>query len=333
MTAQSAAPRPVYAVLGEDPFLRRQAVDRILDLALRDDPGALGPTRIDGDTAELADALDELQTYSLLGGRRVVIVEDADGFITRYRKQLEKYCSAPTEDATLVLLCRSMPRNTRLYKIIAEKGDISVCTPPRGRETVNWISQRARQEHQVAIDQQAVARLRELIGDHLEALDGELAKLSLYVADRKRVTVEDVEALVGLHREEAVFRVTDAMANGDVAGALKAWEHVLATDRAAPMRAIGGLGAAIRRLLAARQAIDSGASAQSVAASAGAFRNQFLRQVQATNANALQRQLEDLYQADLRSKTGLADVDKEIEVFIVKHTENRRRPARMPVGG
>ncbi len=331
-SAGSSSP-PVCAVFGDEPFLKRQAVERVVSRALRDDPESMGPTRLDGESAELADALDELQTLSLLGGPRVVIVEEADAFITRYRKQLEQYCAKPAEGACLILVCKSLPRNTRLHKQIAASGEVMDCPVPKGQRVTSWIRQRCKECYAKDIVAEAVARLRDLIGNGLEALDSELAKLAVYVGARSRIELEDVETLVGLHREEAVFRVTDAMSAGDAAGALRAWEHVLVTDRAAPMRAIGGLASGIRRLLEAKQTIEAGASPDALVPRFEPAKSLFLRRLKATSAGRLKEQLTDLLQADLDTKTGLSDAAHAVEAFIVKHTARAGRPARTPAGG
>jgi DNA polymerase-3 subunit delta len=333
MSPAKTAVHPVYAVFGNEAFLKRQAVERIVTLALRGEPEAMGPTRVDGETAELADALDELATLSLLGGLRVVIVDEADAFITRYRKQLESYCTAPTDSGCLILVCRSLPRNTRLHKIIATSGEVIECAAPRGQAVAAWILQRCRQAHGKTLDRTAAAQLRELVGNDLEALDNELGKLAAYVGVRDQITTADVEALTGHHREEAVFRVTDAMSAGDVAGALRAWEHVLATDQAAPMRAIGGLAFGIRRLLEAKQAVAAGEPVGNIARRTGINPAILSRRLEGVTVERLQQQLTDLYDADLATKTGLGDVASAVESFIVKHTIPHNRPAGAPAGG
>ena len=82
--------------------------------------------------------------------------------------------------------------------------------------------------------------LREHVGDAPGLLDAELGKLAIYVGERVEITAADIAALTGRHREEKVFAVTDAMSSGDTQTALRQWEQVLATDRAAPARAIAG---------------------------------------------------------------------------------------------
>jgi DNA polymerase-3 subunit delta len=332
MTSQQPALHQVYAVFGDEAFLKRQAVGHVVARALGDDPESMGPTRLNGDSAELADALDELGTLSLLGGRRVVIVDPADQFITTYRKQLERYCGSPSDSGCLILVCRSLPRNTRLYKIISESGQVIECSGPKGQAVVAWIVQRSREAHGKTVDRTAAARLCDLVGNGLEGLDNELGKLAVYVGARNQIDVADVETLTGQHREEAVFRVTDAMSSGDAAAALRAWEQVLLTDQAAPMRAIGGLAFGVRRLLEAKQAVAAGESVAVVARRSRINPELLGRRIEGVTVERLRQQLCDLYDADLATKSGLGDVGSAVETFIIKHTATQSRPAARSAG-
>ena len=102
-------------------------------------------------------------------------------------------------------------------------------------------------------------------GDAPAFLDAELSKLAEYVGQRPEITPDDVAALTGHLREEKVFAVVDAVASGATAEALKQWDQVLATDRAATDRAIGGLAWSVRRLLEARRDLDRGVPIASLA--------------------------------------------------------------------
>ena len=88
MSSPSSRVHPVYAVATAERLLRDNVLKDIL-AKLGDEMDTLGPTRVDGAAAELAEVLDELRTLSLLGGRRVVVVNDADGFISAHRSALE----------------------------------------------------------------------------------------------------------------------------------------------------------------------------------------------------------------------------------------------------
>lgn len=318
--AQSASYKPVYVVFGSDAYLKQETLARISRAVLGDDDAAGGATRFAGDQAALADVLDEVRTFSLLGETRLVIVDDADPFITRHRQSLETYCAAPSSTGVLVLVCKSSSANTKLHKAIQALGGVIACQTPRGAQLTAWITRQARDRYDKQIEGPAVGALRESCDDSLGMFDGELAKLATYVGDRKRITVEDVHALVGQHREVKVFAVTDAMADGNPVAALQAWEQALATNRATPMLAVGGLAWSIRRLLGLRHAMDKGADVRSLSQQGRMSPGDIRTRVGGVSASRLEDQLTDLLQIDLDSKTGLGDVNRGVEKFIVRHS-------------
>ena len=106
-----------YALVAADRLIRREPLLPLLT-ALVAGSGLFDPVRFDGSDAALADVLDEVRTATLLGGLRVVVVDNADTFITANRAALERYSSDPSNTGCLILLCNTLPRNTRLFKII-----------------------------------------------------------------------------------------------------------------------------------------------------------------------------------------------------------------------
>src|SRR3954466_1819549 len=107
--------KPVYALVGPDPFLQLQKLAGILKQL----PADVQRIDVDGERAELADVLDELRSFAMFGGgHKLVVVRDADEFLSRFREQLEQYVAHPSSSATLVLRVSSLPSNQRIYKAI-----------------------------------------------------------------------------------------------------------------------------------------------------------------------------------------------------------------------
>ncbi len=314
---QDAIP-PVAAVTGSESFLVREAVRELIARALGPQPDAMALTDLEGDRAVAAEVLDELRTLPFLGERRVVLVRGADGFISDARQLLEKYVEAPSPTGVLILACKSLPANTRLYKLINQHGTVIKCEAPRGRAIVQWIAARARDGHGKSIEPAAAARLRELTGDDLGLLDAELEKLAIFALERRQISLSDVQSLVGMQREETVFGIVDAMLTGDLAGGLRLWSQVWATDRAAPARAIGGLAWALRQMIQAKASLAAGAPAYEVARRAFTDPERLQARLRAFSIEALEVLLCDLRDADLAAKTGGGSVRDAIERLIVR---------------
>jgi len=310
--------KPIYAIVGADRFLRQEALEKILSTVV-DEMESLGPARFDGAEAELAEVLDEVRTMSLLGGRRIVIVDDADPFITANREALERYARDPAVGGTLIFACQSFPKTTRLSKAIQKSGEVISCLAPKGRAVDDWITERARTNFKKRLTPGTTGSLREHVGDSLGALGAELGKLAAFVGDRPDITPADVDALTGNHREENVFAVIDAIASHDVVSAMRQWEQVLATDRAAPGRAIAGLAWGVRRLLEARRNWDNGVSVGALARSMFTDPHRLQERLTRVSVKQLEVQLRDLRDADLAVKTGGSTVGLAVEKFIVTH--------------
>jgi DNA polymerase-3 subunit delta len=316
----------LFAVVSKDRGLRNEALRELVE---RLSPGAdtLGPAKFDGESAGLAEVLDEVRTPSLLGECRIVVVEEADEFITTNRAALEKYCGNPSDTGTLILACQTMPKTTRLYKIIESQGEVILREPPSGRSVPAWIAERAKAVYGKRIAPVAAQSLRDHVGDAPGWLDTELAKLSTYVGERAEITAADVAELTGHHREEKVFAVLDAMASGDTATSLRQWEQVLATDRAAPGRAIAGLAWSVRRMAEAYADWKTGANLYSLAAKMFTDPGTLKQRFERVSAEQLAEQQADLLEADVAVKTGGSTVEVAIEKFIVKHSTRRGRLA------
>lgn len=324
MSAARADIHPVYAVVGPDRFLRNEALQGIVQ-QLADELDTF--THVEGGEALLAEVLDEVRTMSLLGSRRLSAVDDADSFISRHRPALERYCAEPSPSGCLVLLCNSLPRNTRLYKAINSRGGIIHCEPPKGRAVIGWITSRARTTYAKTVGPATAQSLRDHLGNAPGVLDAELAKLAAYVGERQEITPADVDALTGHHREEKVFAVTDAMSSGDTQSALGHWEQVLATDLAAPGRAIAGLAWGVRRLLEARRDWENGTDLPGIARRMYTEPGLLRRRLERVTGQQLQEQLKDLLAADVAVKTGASTLNAAVEKFIVKHSTSSRGAA------
>ncbi|HOB73896.1 MAG TPA: DNA polymerase III subunit delta [Phycisphaerae bacterium] len=322
----TAVPAPVYAVFGHEAFLKRQGLARITDQVLGKADRALSLSEYEGPSAELAPVMDDLRTLPFLAERRLVIVREADTFITRFRTDLEEYADHPSATGVLVLECKSLAANTRLYKKIAALGGLVPCEAVKANAIGGWLVARCRDGYGLQLDSAAASLLVHLVGNDLGLLDGELWKLSLYVGERKRITTADVEALVGHQREEEIWGIMSAMAAGDESRALTLWEQVWQTDKAAEARAVAGIAYKVRQLLNAKKAQEAGASINELGKMLMIWGNpqRVQAELSAFSAPQLERMLCQLLEADVAAKSGGASVQSSIEALIVNVCRAKR---------
>jgi DNA polymerase-3 subunit delta len=299
------SPQAVYVLHGKDAFLREDARRKIVDRLVGDaDPQTCLATF--DDEASLAAVMDELRTLPFLASHRVVIVRDADAFVSANRDALEAYFENPASSGTLVLEVNAWPKNTRLAKKLPACGELIECDSPEGAQLVTWIAQAAKR-HGKDVDQAAARLLAEWIGNDLATLDNELEKLACYVGDRASITAEDVSTIVAATAGPEAFAVTNAVIAGDVASALKAVFGAMQT-RGAEFALLGQLAWHVRRSLQAVQAIRSGQDRRRALKAAKVFYNEreFEAMLRRRGERKLQQDMRRILRADLGLKSGLA---------------------------
>ena len=223
-------PKPVYALVGDDSFLQLQKLGQVL----RELGSDVQRADFDGESAGLAEVLDELRSFAMFGSGKLVVVRGADDFISRYREQLEDFLQDPPASGTLVLRVASLPGNQRITKLIAKVGAVEKCEPPA--DLRRWIVDQAKSVHKITIAPDAAALLADHIGADLGRLDNELAKLALQVESGK-VSADDVRG-VAFQREQEMWDMTNELAAGRPQEALRRWRRMCQLDNSAEFRAV-----------------------------------------------------------------------------------------------
>jgi DNA polymerase III subunit delta len=248
-------PLAVCVVFGDEPFLKRQSLLALRAAVLGSDEGDFSFSTFEGRAAELRDVLDELATVAMFGGgKRLVVVEEADEFVTRYRAQLEDYTTHPATTGMLVLDLKSFPANTRLYKLVAAGGLLIDCNCPAGAALTRWLCQWAKQQHRVQLLQAASELLVETVGPELGLLDQELAKLAVSTDGSNKITPELVSRSVGGWRAKTAWEMLDAALDGNPRAALEQLDRLLASGEQ-PIGVLAQISFSLRRLAAATRLI------------------------------------------------------------------------------
>jgi DNA polymerase-3 subunit delta len=308
-------PKPVYALVGAEPFLQLQKLREILAQL----PGDAQRIDLDGERAELAEVLDELRSFAMFGSAKVVVVRNADEFLTRFREQLEDYVARPSDSGVLILRLQSLPANQRIYKAIARVGSVESCEPPK--DLPRWVIQRAREEQGVAIAPDAARLLVDLIGADLGRIDGELAKLAL-AADGKTITAEHVSGAVAFARERQMWDLTNELACGRTAEALRRWRQLIQLDPSTEFRAVTWLGMwleNVRKAIALkRKGVQPFSIAQQLRIWPREMQGPFFQTAEALGESGAARATDLLADVDLRSKSGVGDAESNVERFILE---------------
>lgn len=297
--------KPVYVLHGDDAFLLDAYRQEIIRTVLGEADPQVCVASFD-DEAQLAEVLDELRTLPFLAPSRVVIVRDADAFVSAHREKLEKYLQAPNETSALILHVHSWKSNTRLAKLVQEIGELRVCSLTDQTNLNAWLAKAAGKRGK-KISPAAADLLAACVGRDLASLSNELDKLSLYVADRPTIEPADVAALTPATHQVIDFALTNAIAAGDARAALQALDDLFHSGSGAEFKAIGSLAYHLRKVMAVQCRVAAGQPAPAALGAAKlpyALRDLFLKLIQRRPMAKLQDDFRKLIRADLALKSG-----------------------------
>jgi len=162
----------------------------------------------------------------------------------------------------LLLTAVQVDRRTRLYKRFEETGAVLFLGLERDRSgkisresLLEFVNQWLRQSGKT-IEPQAREMILVRAGDELRGLRQELDKLGLFVGERSMIRAIDVAAIFADHGEGWIFDLTRAIGERDALSALSQLSRLLAQGEH-PLRLLGTLASEVRRLLTARQLLDT----------------------------------------------------------------------------
>ncbi|MFN0054459.1 MAG: DNA polymerase III subunit delta [Planctomycetales bacterium] len=311
---QQHATGPLVALYGPERFLKHEALQAVTRLVLGEEGDDLAVARFPGAATDLATVLDALRTVSMWNPRQVVVVEDADEFVTNFREGLEKYLEHPAKKSVLVLELRTFASNTRLAKKVASVGLPIDCAALKAAELNAWLAEMARTRHGKKLDRGAAQMLVDLAGTELGLLDQELGKLAAYVGSAATINAAAVEKLVGGWKSETTWKMLDAVRDGRLPMALELLDKLLIAGEA-PLKLLGGIHFVYRPIARATELTRTGGALAESLAKAGVkpFAIQavtaYLRRIGRPKA---ERILRWLLQADLDLKGASQLSDRQV---------------------
>ncbi len=241
-------PPSVAAVFGPDATLRSWSMSALTSTG--------DVTQFDGESVRWSDLRDDLSTASLfdMGEKRTIVVRGADKFVSDHRPELEKHVAKPGTASRFILELSSLASNTRLYKAIAGEHILVACNPANDKKLgVSATSRRkfltdyVAGRHKTLLNANAADALVEMMGEEIGMLDTEIAKLALYCEEGKPIDEAMVRDIVAGWQGKTVWQITDAIAAGNAAEALRQLDKLMSGGQK-PIALLPQIAWSLRRL-------------------------------------------------------------------------------------
>jgi len=265
--AKKAALKPVYLIISPQSFLRRQALELLRERLTEEGTDLeLDSQTLEANEMDAATFTTAADTLPFLSPYRLVVVQNVDQLSAKddRLKALTAYAQDPNPSTVLALTAQKQAKSTRLYKIVAEKGNILERKSPDKNELPRYVNALFA-EAGLNPDSAATTTLINLVGDDLASLGTAIQKLAAYKnADTDSGTLapvnrNDVAYLIGESSEVKAWEFTEALATRNAARALKILDRLTETEGERVHHFASYMAAAkVRELLTARALVDRG---------------------------------------------------------------------------
>jgi len=209
--------RPVYYLMGDEPYYIDQISDYIAEHALQPEERDFNQTILFGSDVTASAVADAARRYPMMAERQVVIVKEAQNI--RQTDALEKYMKQPMKTTVLVLCHKNGKidgRKREYAKSIQQAGILFESTKMKEYLLPAFI-ERFLRERQVTIDPKSTQLIAEAIGADLTRLTSELEKVLISLPENdRRVTPQVVEDQIGVSKDFNGFELRNAIINRDV---------------------------------------------------------------------------------------------------------------------
>ena len=244
---QSRKLRAAYVFVGDEAFFRKRFRDAILEHLVPADLRDFSLFEFDLGDTDLAEVLDRARTPSLMAPFQVFFVRGVKNLFGRGSNEeklaaIEDYCKNPNPDALIVFVADhiSIPADVRKiemqdrerYQRIRDTmgqycGIVELARVEEG-EAVRWISDYCTSQA-VQIEADGARELVDALGGDMMMISNELEKLILYVGEKKRITLGDVETMVLAAKQRSLYELTDAISLKDRVRALEVLDAILSS--------------------------------------------------------------------------------------------------------
>lgn len=263
----------VYLIFGADEFLVEEMLATLLGklkAAMGEEPAV---ETVDCEEGRADDVLAEIVSPSLFAANKVTVLKHLRfGKQRKLVSEIEKCVSEGlVPGQVLVLVTRDVDRRLKLVKTVNKMGGLMEVPEmdPEARE--RWVLRKFKDLGKSA--DRDVAQLLLDLKDNMRAIGSEIEKVATYVGDGDRISVGDIEAVVGRSKHEKVYELTRAVITRDTAAAVGLLAELLDQPGESAIGLLYRISREIRCLIQVRLFLDSTHNGWDENMQFGTFRN------------------------------------------------------------
>lgn len=208
--------RPIYFLMGEEPYFIDRITDYITDHALKEEEKTFNQTILYGKDTDIPTIINTARRFPMMASRQVVIVREAQNL--DQIEDLIHYAENPLKSTILVInyKYKKLDKRKKLFKALEKNSIIFESRSLYDDKIPPWINSYLRSRGK-KIEPKAAVMLIEYLGNDLSKIANELEKLIIVVkAGEEVITGADIERNIGISKDFNNFELNNALAQRNV---------------------------------------------------------------------------------------------------------------------
>ena len=316
-----------FFLYGDEEYLKEEAASALiaahLDPATRD----FNFDQLRASDVEPETFASIVNTPPMMAEWRVVVLRDAQAIATaqKLRTAVEDAVEKMPDGLVLIILATLPDRSkAQVWEKLKRSTSAHEFAALASADLPGWLLERAA-EHGVEIEPEAARALAAAIGSQLGVLAQELAKLAEYVGARKRITTDDVAAIVGNVPRQNRWEWFDLVGAANFRAA-RAGLHVLLEEGESGVGLLIGLGSQFLRLAIAARGGEK-ALGNALPPHQRWLAQRIAKQARNWDADVLDAALDDLLRADRLLKSASLNETQIMEELLLRLQQRLKRAA------
>jgi DNA polymerase-3 subunit delta len=317
-----------YFFCGEEEYLKQEGILLLKEILI--EPGAkdFDFWLLYAEDTSAIEVISLAETYPFMSKKRLVVVKDIDRFVEGELREIIEYLKKPASFTCLVLVSEKVNREDlgkAVYKTISSLCETVIFWRLFDSEIPGWIENKISREGKI-MSREAAHYLFVEVGNNLLDLSGEIEKLLIYTRDRKEVTLDDVERLIGRSRADSIFDLLRAITQKNLKHSLEILSKLIETGEK-PVGILVRIAKRIRQIIRAKELQEQKMEPFRIIEEVGLhpfFDKDFTYRIQDFNHDELLNNLGNVLRADWEIKVGKKPAQLVLELLILNLCGEKR---------
>lgn len=319
---------PVYLLAGLESYFIDETIHRIKDKM--EEQGEIETITIDLEEKPVDFVIDESDTIPFFSSKKLIIAKNASFLkatdktkekIDHDLKRLAKWLEFPSDTSITIFIApyEKLDERKKVTKQMKEHAVYMLAETPKENDLAVWVQNEV-SSFAKKIDDEAIAKLIELVGMDMLHLRSEIEKICLYLGEDHNVTVSLVEELVSKTLEQDAFKMLNAYIRHDVSEALLIY-HDLIRQKQEPIMLVALLASQIRLMSNVYYLLSKGYHPQQISKQLKVNPYRVKRIVEdrrKISDESLLKALYGLSEVDLQLKSMSGKRERFLELFLMK---------------